>query len=102
MMARGGHGKHSSKLQRLLRQDHSDVYFNNEKLNDVLNNRIDGMQRDMHRHDIQRGIEIKKLKREIHEARTLQPTSHCENNQGNIVIRPHTAGTSLDSSSQNQ
>lgn len=92
MLGRGGHGKNMNNLQKLLRQDHSDVYFNNEKLNEELNNKIDSMQRDMHKHDIQRGIEIRKLKRQIHEARSHQLSSHGETRHAESNIRPHTAG----------
>lgn len=97
MLGRGGYGKSPSKLQRLLRQDHSDVYFNNEKLNEELNNRIDNMQKDMHKHDIQRGIEIKKLKKEIYEAQWAHSkvTGHTDCQPGQLAIRPHTAGQFL-------
>lgn len=50
-----GRGKSRTKLEQLFRQDHSDVYFNNDRLNDDLVSRIEGMEKEMHKHDQLRG-----------------------------------------------
>lgn len=91
MFGQGGRGKTKTKLETLLRQDHSDVYFDNERLNDQLNNRIGDMQKEMHKHDIQRGIEIGKLRQEIREFRALKNKEEQSSGQSS-PLRPHTSG----------
>ncbi|KAL4233285.1 hypothetical protein ACF0H5_007969 [Mactra antiquata] len=90
MFGQGGRGKTKTKLESLLRQDHSDVYFDNERLNDQLNSRIDDMQKEMHKHDIQRGIEIGRLRQEIREFRALQNQEDTTNGR-NSALRPQTS-----------
>lgn len=93
MLGQGGRGKKRTKLERLLRQDHSDVYFDNERLNDLLGLRIDDMHKELHRHDIQRGVEIGKLRQEIKEFRASQFANQQEREQNESAPRPHTSGT---------
>ncbi|XP_045196339.2 uncharacterized protein LOC123551456 [Mercenaria mercenaria] len=88
MFGQGGRGKQRTKLERLMRQDHSDVYFDNEKLSDQLNLRIDDMQKELHKHDLQRGVEIGKLRQEIREFRALQTSNEEEKA---AAPRPHTS-----------
>ncbi|XP_060558939.1 caldesmon-like [Ruditapes philippinarum] len=88
MFGQGGRGKIRTKLETLLRQDHSDVYFDNERLNDQLNLRIDDMQKELLRNDLQRGVEIGKLRQEIREFKALQ-TSNQEEKE--TAPRPHTS-----------
>ncbi|WAR08711.1 hypothetical protein MAR_018669 [Mya arenaria] len=54
-------------MEKLFRQDHSDVYFNNERLNEDLNGKIDEMKKDMYRQEMRRLTEIKLLQQEIKE-----------------------------------
>lgn len=89
MFGQGGRGKKRTQLETLLRQDHSDVYFDNERLNDQLNVRIDDMQKELLRNDLLRGVEIGKLRQEIREFKALQ-TSNQEEKES--APRPHTSG----------
>lgn len=92
MFGQGGRGKKRTELEKLLRQDHSDVYFDNERLNDQLNLRIGEMQKEMYKNDIQRGVEIGKLRQEIREFRALQVSNQKELDQTDAAPRPHTSG----------
>ncbi|KAH3737795.1 uncharacterized protein LOC127851511 [Dreissena polymorpha] len=86
-----GRGKSRTKLEQLFRQDHSDVYFNNDRLNDDLVSRIEYMEKEMHKHDQLRGVEIFKLRQEMKEGRLLQ-LGHQEGDETDgRRVRPHTA-----------
>lgn len=90
MLGPGGRGKKRTKLEKLLRQDHSDVYFDNDRLNDQLNLHIECMQKELYRHDLQRNVEISKLRQEVTELKALL-RSNREDEARDLEQRPHTS-----------
>ena len=94
MFGQGGRNKSRTKMEQLFRQDHSDVYFNNERLNETLNNRIDEMKKEMLKHNLKRLVEIKQLQKEIRDGQELvKLTARLEGDE-KVAPRPHTAGES--------
>lgn len=85
--------KKRSKLEKLLRQDHSDVYFDNDRLNDQLTLRIDELKREKYRNDLEREIEVAKLRKEYHELNLLKTEEGEEETEKVRPGRPHTTGT---------
>lgn len=86
--------KKRSKLEKLLRQDHSDVYFDNDRLNDQLNVRIEELSREKYRNDLEREIEIGKLRKEIRKFSRLKAGEEDEEETKERPRpgRPHTTG----------
>lgn len=84
--------KKRSKLEKLLRQDHSDVYFDNDRLNDQLSLQIDELTREKYRKDLERELEVGKLRKEIHELNLLKLGEEEEEPTHVKPGRPHTTG----------
>ena len=91
-MSRYKSTKKRSKLERLLRQDHSDVYFDNDKLNDQLLIRIDELKREKYRHDLEHETEIFELRKEYRKLILLKNEDDDEDEEEDIykLSRPHT------------
>ena len=97
-MSRYKSTKKRSKLERLLRQDHSDVYFDNDKLNDQLLIRIDELKREKYRHDLEHETEIFELRKEYRKLILLKnEDDDDEEEEGDTykLSRPHTV-TGMD------
>ncbi|KAL3882465.1 hypothetical protein ACJMK2_028802 [Sinanodonta woodiana] len=71
-------GKKKSKLEKILRQDHSDIHFENERLNEELSKKIDAIHKERHKHVMQRDADIKKLRREVEELEFMRVSSAKE------------------------
>ncbi|KAK3593845.1 hypothetical protein CHS0354_011446 [Potamilus streckersoni] len=71
-------GKKKSKLEKILRQDHSDIHFENERLNEELSKKIDAIHKERHKHVMQRDADIKKLRREVEELEVMRVSSAKE------------------------
>ena len=77
-MSRYKSTKKRSKLEKLLRQDHSDVYFDNDRLNDQLLIRIDQLEREKYRNDLERETEIFELRKEYRKLNLLKDENEQE------------------------
>lgn len=89
----GRKGKKRTKLDELLHIDHSDVYFENDRLNDRLSRGLESMYKDQHRIYMQRHLEIKNLKKEIQEEQARQIANEEVNRITRRLMRPHTTGS---------
>ncbi|XP_078322370.1 uncharacterized protein LOC144622041 [Crassostrea virginica] len=103
-------GKKKSKIEQLLLVDHSNIYFENERLAERLAKLLDELHKDKHRQEMLRNIEIQELKREIDglqamkEASTAQTKKFLQSLENYYTglsalpkpekkIRPHTTGS---------
>ena len=86
--------KKRSKIEKIIRQDHSDVYFDNDRLTDQLNVRIDQLKKEKLRNDLQRELEVFKLRKEIEELRHQTTDDEEEIAEHVTPGRPHTTGIS--------
>lgn len=86
-MSRYKSTKKRSKLERLLRQDHSDVYFDNDKLNDQLLIKIDELKREKYRHDLEHETEIFELRKEYRKL-ILQKNEDDDDEEEEDIYRP--------------
>ena len=89
--------KKKSKIEKIIRQDHSDVYFDNDRLTDQLNARIEELKKEKLRNDLERELEVFKLRKEIEALRLLQTDDDEDVNEHTNVGRPHTTGTYIAS-----
>ena len=93
-MSRYKSTKKRSKLEKLLRQDHSDVYFDNDKLNDQLLVKIDELKREKYRHDLEYETEIFELRKEYRKLSLLKNEIDDEDDDEKEetlkLPRPHT------------
>ena len=98
-MSRYKSTKKRSKLEKLLRQDHSDVYFDNDKLNDQLLVKIDELKREKYRHDLEYETEIFELRKEYRTLSLLKNEIDDEDDDEKEdtlkLSRPHTV-TGMD------
>ena len=89
--------KKKSKIEKIIRQDHSDVYFDNDRLTDQLNARIEELKKEKLRNDLERELEVFKLRKEIEALRLLQTDDDDDVKEHTNVGRPHTTGTNIAS-----
>lgn len=92
--------KKRSKIEELLLVDHSDIYFENEKLGDRLNRYLFELRKEFHKNLIQRDSEIKDLIHEIQTFKAVLQTSEIgrklreeaeeSNESERIIYRPET------------
>lgn len=67
--------KKRSQIEQLLMVDHSDIYFENEKLGDRLNRYLHALRKDHLKNVILRDTEIKQLNRELETLSAILRTS---------------------------
>ncbi|XP_062617176.1 uncharacterized protein LOC134278892 [Saccostrea cucullata] len=71
-------GKKKSKIEQLLLVDHSNIYFENERLAERLAKFLDELHKDKHRQEMVRNIEIQELKREIDNLQAMKDASSAQ------------------------
>lgn len=71
-------GKKKSKIEQLLLVDHSNIYFENERLAERLIKLLDELHKDKHRQEMLRNIEIQELKREIDSLQAMKEASSAQ------------------------
>lgn len=71
-------GKKKSKIEQLLLVDHSNIYFENERLAERLAKLLDELHKDKHRQEMLRNIEIQELKREIDSLQAMKEASSAQ------------------------
>lgn len=102
-------GKKKSKIEQLLLVDHSNIYFENDRLAERLAKFVDELHKDRHRQEMLRNVEIQELQREIESLQSMKAASSAqtkkflqslENYSGTSAIpkptkkvRPHTTGS---------